>query len=231
MDLPSAQVIDILAAKGVEQIHHANSVLTSSQFLRKASLLSRGTVARRRLFQTPQKSDELDRKFSLWFDVFTDSVDIHDRARTANLYGPVLFVLGLEQLRKMYKGRLWVTKLNPTKCEDKKDDHRWFRSIGELKERFTVGTFDQMVVFRHSGGELPIKSCLTKIILDDPHHTYNAAGKGSDVFSMAYGALLVSMTEGGIDVPIEKRICPNGCKCQERFNKGSFVNDMFLPIP
>jgi hypothetical protein len=211
----------------VTEIHHANSVLTSTQFLRNASLLSRGTIERRGLSQTAQSSDDLDYRFSLWFDVFADSVDIHDRATTANLYGPVLFVLGLEQLKQMYKGRLWVTRSNPTKWEGKKADQRWFRSIKELEEGFTVGRFEQMIVFRHSGGELPIKPCLTKLILDDPQIRLE---NGLDVFSMAYGALLISMTEGGLSVPIEKRVCPKNCKCKEKYRDEDFTAKMFLPL-
>src|SRR6266850_1062076 len=99
MDLPSKKVIETLEEKGLTEIHHANSVLTSTQFLRHRGLLSRGTIKRRGLFQTPQNSDEIDQKYSLWFDVFADSVDIHDRAQTANFYGPVLFVLGLKKLK------------------------------------------------------------------------------------------------------------------------------------
>jgi hypothetical protein len=228
MDLPSAKVIETLEAKGLTEIHHANSVLTSTQFLRHASLLSRGTIERRGYFQTEQSSDKLDKKYSLWFDVFTDSVDIHDRAGTANLYGPVLFVLGLEQLKKMYKGRLWVTKVNPTKWEGKQDDVRWFRSIEELEAGFTVGTFDQMIVFRHSGGEVPIKPCLTKLILDDPELIVPVE-KEADVYSMAYGALRVSMKEGGINVPVERRVCRDGCKCRKKYEDSDFASKMFLP--
>lgn len=84
MDLLSVRVHEALVAKGVENIHHANTVLTACQFLRVKALLSRETVESRGLKQTPQHSDKLDKRNSIWFDVFTDLVDIHERASTEN---------------------------------------------------------------------------------------------------------------------------------------------------
>ena len=133
MDLPSKRVYEVLAEAGIETIHHANSVITSCQFLRHRALLSRGTVRRRRLYQTEQSSDPKDQRFGIWFDVFTDSVDIHDRAGRDNVYGPVLFVLDSKLIAKAYTGRVWVTKLNPSKWKGKKSKERWFQSVGELQ--------------------------------------------------------------------------------------------------
>jgi hypothetical protein len=115
MEIPSKDVFDVLAEKGVDSIHHVNNVMTACQFLRTGSLLSRGTALRRGLYQTPQTSDPLDKSFGIWFDVFTDSVDIHNRASRANVYGPVLFVFDAALIKRTYTGRVWVTKLNPTK--------------------------------------------------------------------------------------------------------------------
>ncbi len=217
MDLPSKQVFDALLDKGVTRLHHANSVLTACQFLRSRALLSRGTVERRNLFQTTQTSDSADQKYNVWFDVFTDSVDIHERAKKVNLYGPVLFVLDVEELRKSWTGRRWITKLNPTKWQGVSEDDRWFRTVQEIKENFTFGTFDQMIVFRHCGGELHFRGALSKIILDDPV----IVGKktGLDYYSMAFGALLFASNQSGLEVPITKRCCANSCKCLEAYRQ------------
>ena len=114
MELSSKKVYKILKSKGIERIHHANSLITSCQFLCRGALLSRGTVKRSGLYQTVQRSDETDLKKGIWFDVFADSVDIHHRARRANVYGPVLFVLDVGVIARAYTGKVWVTKLNPT---------------------------------------------------------------------------------------------------------------------
>jgi hypothetical protein len=217
MDLPSKKVFDILLDKGIRYLHHANSVVTSCQFLLNNALLSRGTIERRRLFQTPQSSDEQDRKYNVWFDIFTDSVDIHDRARRPNVYGPVLFVFNIEALRESWVGRIWITKCNPTKWAGLPDDERWFRSLREVERDFKRGTFDQMIVFRHCGGELPFKGSVTEIVLDDPQ----MRTKKSDVelYSVAYGALKLSSLQGGAKIPIHRRECRDGCQCVKAFAK------------
>ena len=66
MDLPSLKVYENLTAKGVENLHHANTVLTACQFLRVRTLLSRGTLESRGLKQNPAASAPrtVDRKRS-----------------------------------------------------------------------------------------------------------------------------------------------------------------------
>ena len=77
------------------------------------------------------------------------------------------------------------------------------------------GRFDQMIVFRHSGGELPIDKYLKEVILDDPR--LSAGRSRVDYYSMAYGALKLAMTEGQLDVPISKRTCRNSCRCLDNY--------------
>lgn len=210
MELPSKEVYEIIKRKGVNKVHHANSVITSCQFLRRGALLSRGSIEKHGLFQTPQKSDMLDKEFGVWFDVFTDTVDIHERAGNINFYGPVLFVLDLDLLSKVDGGSVRVTKLNPQKWEGKSDEEKWFVSLADLQANFIKGRFDQMLVFRNCGGELSIKECLTEIILDDPQlHTTNL-----DIYSMAFGALKLAMSESGMtNISISKRKCADNCAC------------------
>lgn len=210
MHIPSSHVFEALTAAGVNHLHHANSVATACQFLRSRALLSRGTIERLGITQTTQDSDEIDRRYSIWFDVFMDSVDIHHRAKRANIYGPVLFVFEIGIIDKKGTGRLWVTKLNPTKWANKTEKQRWFQNKSDLEENFTFGDFDQMILARHCGGELPFKGTLIKIILDDPQHEN---GNGVDTYSMAVGALRLAMQDAGLDIPIERRVCRQQCSC------------------
>ena len=99
MELPINKVCQILQDEGVKHLYHANSVLTACQFLREGALLSRGIIERRKRYQTDQYSDGIDQQYSLWNDVFTDSVDIYKRSARRNFYGPVLFVLDLRILK------------------------------------------------------------------------------------------------------------------------------------
>ncbi|QBR39563.1 hypothetical protein EHF36_02105 [Kerstersia gyiorum] len=227
MDIPSKHVFDALMDKGIDELHHANSVATACQFLRSRSLMSRGTVERLGIAQTPQSSDDLDKRYGIWFDVFADSVDIHHRARRANAYGPVMFVFGTELINRSYTGRIWVTKLNPTKWSGKSEKQRWFQNKEDLEDNLTRGTFDQMLVFRHCGGELPFKRFLKKIVLDDPQRTTD---EDVDFFSMAVGALRLAMSDSGLDIPIERRVCRAGCRCNENYGEdGERLYMMFDP--
>lgn len=211
MDIPSAQVVSVLKDKGVTELHHANSVATACQFLRSKALISRGNVERMGLTQTEQESDDADKRYSIWFDVFVDSVDIHSRASRANVYGPVLFVFDLSVIDKNKTGRIWVTKENPTKWAGKSEEERWFQSKDELQSDFVKGKFDQMIVLRHCGGALPFGRHLKKIVLDDPKLKTE---EDVNFYSMAVGALRLAMQDAGIDVPIERRQCKVGCACK-----------------
>lgn len=217
MDLLSYHVHKALVEAGVRRIHHANTVLTACQFLKAKSLLSRGTVAGRGLKQTPQYTDRLDKQYSIWFDVFVDSVDIHARANAENLYGPVLFVLDVALLKEVYTGRVWVTKLNPTKWARTPSQKRWFQSREDLNENFVYGTFDHMIVFRHCGGELPFGQFLREIVLDDPNIVTDPGDV--DLYGIAYGALRLAMTDAGIDVPIRRRKCARRCRCRVNYRQ------------
>jgi len=213
MDLPSKAVWDVLEDRGIDKLYHANSVITGCQFLRHRALLSRGSVERLKLAQSEQYSDGIDRRHSLWFDVFVDSVDIHDRARRANRYGPALFVLGLDKIRTTYTGRVWVTKINPTNWADTSVEDRWFRSKAELQENFVRGDFGQMIVFRHCGGALPIERSLQEIILDDPRMDL----EGVDLHGAAVGALTLAMSDSGLNAPISRRQCSRRCTCRDEY--------------
>jgi len=219
MELNSKKVYEIFHEKGIESLNHANSVITSCQFLRYGSLISRGVIERKKWRQTTQMSDSLDKEFSIWNDVFVDSVDIHERANRENAYGPVLIKIDPKILVDQYVGNIWVTKSNPTKWNNTSVEQRWFQSVEELKNDFSKGTFDQMIVFRHSGGELPIVNYVKEIILDDPKLEPKLK-YGFDVYSLAFGALRSALEEGGIeDVKIKKRVCSTSCKCSESYQK------------
>ncbi len=229
MEILSKDVFDVLKTNGVESIYHANSVITACQFLRAGSLLSRGTVDRKRLYQTPQQSDANDKRYGIWFDIFADSVDIHHRAKRVNVYGPVLFVLDSQLIKRAYTGKVWVTKLNPTKWARKKHKQRWFVSADDLKGNFVEGDFNQMVVFRHCGGELPFRDYLREIVLDDPQKRTRG---NIDYYSMAYGALTLAKTEGEVPTAITRRKCPAGCSCVNSYRTDvERTKKMFFPKP
>lgn len=226
MELSPKAVLKALKNKGVESVHHANSVITACTFLRTGSLLSRGVVANEGLYQTPQDSDETDKAYGVWFDIFVDSADNHHRAKRSNVYGPVLFVLDPELMSQECSGNVWVTKLNPTKWAGLEHSDKWFSTARELSRDFVFGRFDQMIVFRHCGGRIPLSPYLKEIILDDPRR--KTLG-GIDYYSMAYGALTLAKSQGGIDVKITRRVCPTECKCFNQYRTSAKTRSMFWP--
>ena len=80
MHISPKALFDILSDKGITSLHHANSVVTSCSFLKSGQLISRGTLERGNGIQTAQYSDSDDKRYDVWFDVFTDSVDIHKKS-------------------------------------------------------------------------------------------------------------------------------------------------------
>lgn len=78
MEISRGDLSAVLRNNRVWLLYHENTVVTSVNFLREGALLSRAEVERRGLYQSPQpKSDKKDKRYGVWDDVFTDTVDIH----------------------------------------------------------------------------------------------------------------------------------------------------------
>jgi hypothetical protein len=202
----------VLRAKGITRLHHANTVATSCTFLQLGGLASRGHVADRGLPQTPQYTDNVDQKFGIWYDVFTDTVDIHDRASQRNQYGPVLFVVDVGILNDLpAQSEVFVTKKNPTKWIDgEPQEARFFANPGELKLSLVKGTFDQIVVIKTQKGILPFRERDVQIVLDDPQRTLS---NGTPAFTHGSARLRAAVGGSGLRVTITKRTCIDGCRC------------------
>jgi hypothetical protein len=178
-------------------------------------LLSPGSIDKLGLFHTAQTFAQHCRNFGIWDDVFTDLTDTHRLNGAPNRRGPVLFELDIEIIRSNHTGKAWVTKSGPTGwAVNMHQERRWFVTANDLDHYFNVANTDHMILFRHCGGKLPLLNHLRRIILDDPHH---CVGADVDCFSMAYGALRLAMSDGGIEVPIEKRSCDADCACRHNY--------------
>lgn len=221
MELNAKEVLEVLKKKGIEHFHHANTVQTSCVFLQHGRLLSRGTVDEKGIKQTPQKSDDFDKKYGIWYDVFLDTVDIHARAKSRNFYGPVLFVFGLGILEEDWLASIWITKKNPTDWKDADTPaDRYFQSVEEFAKGYSKGNFGSMFMLRSAGGVLRLNPHLEHIIVDDPSWKY----EGSDVYAQTIGALRASAWQGGLkDISIRKRECVTDCKCKDQY--ANVLND------
>jgi len=229
MEILPKRIYETLKDKGISSIYHPNSVIASCNFLKNRCIMSRGVVDKLGLFQTSQIPSQIGKNHGIWNDVFTDSADMHKQAGSANSHGPVLFELDIEIIKQTYSGKVWVTKSNPSKWEtNTKHERRWFVSVNDLETYFSNGDSDHMIIFRHCGGKLPIHGHLKKIILDDPQLQTDT--HQIDYFSMAYGAITLAMTEGGLTAPIEKRACRPDCGCLNDYMNGIVnIEKMFSP--
>lgn len=217
--MQGADVYAVLQRIGATQLHHANTVTTSSTFLEQGGLASRGFVERHSLRQTPQSSDEKDKRYNIWHCVFLDHVDIHYRAGRAkgpNLYGPVLFLLDLGILLRLpVDSEVFVTKTNPVHWFDSQPvGDRWFQSTDELAANLVFGNFDKMLVIQTPSAMIPFPDKRVQIALDDPKRRLTC---GEDAYAHANESLQVAAVTGGIGASISPHECRSGCTCVEEY--------------
>lgn len=205
-------VYDVLLAKGATHLFHANSVTTSCTFLEQGGLASRAYVEEQGLAQTPQDSDEKDKKYGVWDCIFLDHVDIHDRAQRANVYGPVLFRLDLDVLLTLPGGSdVLVTKSNPLYWMDgQAEADRYYLTPDEVRANLMYGNFDKMIVIRTPSKTLAFPNGRANIILDDPQQKVTS---GEDAHLNAVGRLVEAGKRGGTSIGFTSRVCRAGCRC------------------
>ncbi len=223
MSLTNREIRELLSQKGVQKIYHANTVATSVTFLSNGGLLSRGAVEERGLFQTSQDSDDLDKEYGIWNDIFFDSVDIHARAKSVNQYGPVTFVYSVNLLDDLQEKAVKITKDNPIRwCEIPVED-RYFKDSTEMYFQYKKGNFGQHLTICDMHDPLPFAPHLRRIILDDPMIS------DSELFDRAKGKLSKLIEKMGLDVPLTIRECSSDCKCHEKYRnyKPGYIRHLF----
>jgi len=162
MEINKKEFYELLKSIGVSHLHHVNTEQTSMAFINHGGLLSRGWMEDNQLPMTWQYSDEKDKEFDVWHDIFLDDVDIHERSGKENHYGNVMFVYDLEVLLEPGV-KLYITKSNPADWQNDKD---YFVSIEELKEDYNKGTFKQMITLKKYTNPLPFSPYLKEIVVD-----------------------------------------------------------------
>lgn len=185
---------------------------TSCTFLQLGGLASRGYVAAHGLRQTPQYSNEADKRLGVWYDVFTDGVDIHARGSIRNNYGPVLFQLPANILLRLPpETDVVVTRKNPVHWRPgESPSDRYFMSLQELTAGYQYGEFGQHVILRNQGGFLPFVNLPVRIVLDDPQRSLES---GADVYANSARKLQSAAKTGKVAVQITKRSRRLGCSC------------------
>ena len=209
--MKASEVKIVLESNNVKEVYHVNTVVTSLTFLKNNGIMSREYVEKTGLPQSPQESDEIDRKWGIYNDIFFDSVDIHDRIKNVNHYGPVTFVYSVDLLDELKEYDVSVTKNNPIHWKNgSQKEERYFTNFIELKNGFTKGAFCQHITVNDID-RISFKN-LKKIIIDNPGE------KGKVYLDKAVNAIKTVITESHLNILLEIRKCENSCDCLNTYD-------------
>ncbi|KLV28945.1 hypothetical protein [Priestia megaterium] len=216
MKLDPIEILRFLRSKNINFLYHANTVFTACTFIQQGGLLSRGAVENYGLNQTPQTSDDLDKKYNVWNDIFFDSSDLHERFNRQNHYGPVLFKFDVEILASPNLPELWITKDNPIRwTPNQTNNDRYFQNIEEIQDIYHLGSYREMITLRFTQNILPFQPYLKEIILDNP----GVKDLGLSFGTEAEKILIENIQNKNINnIPLTIRDCSN-CFCKDNYQK------------
>ncbi len=204
------EIKDYLLKNDITELFHANTVTTSLTFISEGGLLSRGEVEKRGLKQTSQLSDNTDKLFNIWNDVFFDSCDVHQVVKNANKYGPVCFVFSADLLDDINLSPIRITKTNPYNWDYSFPDNIDDNYIDDISE-YRKGDIAMHLTFCDCHTVIPFSPYLKKIIIDDPHLDDN------DIFEKARNSILDQLRINNIDCELQIRHCLL-CNCSKKYN-------------
>jgi len=226
-DLDATRVFDVLSNKDIKNVYHANTVSTSITFLNNQHLLSRRYVDENDLFQTKQYSDKKDKRFDIWDDIFLDAMDIHTEFRRYNKYGPFLFSFSLDLLKSDLVKTLRITKKNPVHWTVNETEEDWYYSdIEEFNSNYKKGNIKNdvgsMIIIKNTGGKLPLRPYLDKIILDNPNLLVNYNDEKKVLSQILKNEIDEIIEKNGFsDIPKQLRHKHKifSCTCWSRYNR------------
>lgn len=213
MGIDAQKVKEILVSRGVTELYHANTVVTSLSFLRSGGLLSRGYAEDIGLPQTPQRTDVSDKQFGIYYDIFFDATDIHQRARNLNHYGPISFVYSVDVLDHP-DIEVKVTKVNPQYwAPDQEAEKRYFLTEAALRLRYSSTDFGQHITICNMHTPLPFVPYLQKIVIEDPQI------EDTSLLDNAVKAIQDELNHQRLTIPLQIRECSEDCRCHEAYKQ------------
>lgn len=219
-----------LAARNITNLYHANSVETSISYFRVMSLLSRQQCETQSLHQSAQWSDDLDKKFGIFDDVFLNISDFHFLFNRANHYGPIAFRINVAKLRDHIRAHpqvgISVTKLLPHKWTDKMDeDEKWLTRVedvflharGTPTQHYVKGTSD--IILSGTGPRGLAFDLVERVVIEEnPINT--------SFFNQVSSAFANCLAGHGAKIPLNKRNCRSAkCKCKDWSNVTKLKNE------
>lgn len=229
MKLNNKELYDLLIEKGIHHLYHANTVRTSRTYIEQGGLLSRGAVETKGLHQTRQSSDEIDKIFDVWNDVFLDTVDLHTYFNRQNYYGPVLFKLTTNFLSDMDLD-VWVTKDNPINWnKETTSENKYFSSVAELKENWDAYARQRKMTTIKNNAEPILFDYVEEIIIDNP------AVKNPTTDLVFFNQAITDLKESSkVNPPFKNKFSTrscSGCFCRSNYlhqHTLSELNRLFL---
>ena len=215
------ELFQFFEQKNFKYFFHANTVTTSCTFIQKNGLYSRGAIETMGLMQTEQSSDDIDKQFGVWNDIFIDLFDLHGYFPRQNLYGPVCFVLDNSFLLDKNLPNICITKNNPIYWNnDMSDTDKYYTSVKEYADEFECNKRkkclqQKMFTIHSTDKHIPLKKYLVQIVLDNPRVKVGEVS----LYNEAKKALSKALTEASYSEKILKtRECTN-CYCH-----GNYLN-------
>jgi len=222
MKVNNTELHQLLTEKGIHFLFHANTVSTSKTFIEQGGLLSRGAIEQNGLIQTVQSSDEIDKLFGVWNDIFLDTVDLHGYFPRQNLYGPVAFKIRTEfMLNNDYD--IWITKDNPINWnQEDTNKERYFENVGELRDNWdNYQRQRKMVTIRNQNNPI-LFDYVEEVIVDDPRVKKGDIIYFNECFRILKEALLVNPP---LKNRFKTRQC-NNCFCRNNYIRQVSYNDL-----
>ncbi|SHM43052.1 hypothetical protein [Flavobacterium chilense] len=243
-DLNKEELYEILNAKGIKNLYHANTIATSITFLKQKSLLSRKYVEDNGLIQTTQYSDAKDKRFNILDDIFLDAMDIHSEFKRPNKYGPFLFSFSTELIKSDFVKTIRITKMNPVHWKSTQSEKDWYYSdLNEFNNNYKKGNKSKdvgsMIILKDLHGRFPLRPFLNYLILDNPNLLVNYKKEKTYLTNILTEEILKVISENEFqDIPRELRHQHNALNCSCWFKYNYFhlrdfdvLKRLFHPIP
>lgn len=232
-DLNPKELYDVLQKKGVDKLYHANTVATARLYLEHQCLLSRQYVETNNLYQTPQYTDEKDKKLGIYDDIFLDMVDIHDYLRRPNFYGPLLFVFTTDILLSGLFETVRITKTNPSKWSVGGSEEDWYYSdMNDFEGNYMIGNkildVGKMIIIKGNDGQLPLENYCVKLILDNPNLHVPVEGQNLyliDIIKTYFEPLFADEFYNHVEKEVRHKNIHRGCSCWTKY-KNKFNYEM-----
>lgn len=197
-DMTNADIKQVLLDHNVHHLYHTNTVETSLSFLKNGGLLSRGLCEEMGLPQTPQITDDTDRRDGIYFDIFFDASEIQSRTGFS-AYGPILFQYSLDVLDSIDERMVRITKRNPDKWQaNEREEDRFFTDLDTLSFVYDEWDFGQHIVIADQHSPLSF-DYLERIVISDPQRDDN------HLYEQAFLAIESALHDNDIRVPFVRR--------------------------